>query len=948
MRNMGGLRKLMPSTHWTYLIACITIAGFFPLAAFFSKDEILYRAFVNGNTLIPGPLIWLTGIVAAGGTAFYMFRSYFMTFWFREPTAEMREHVHESPTSMTGVLWVLALASITIGAILGWPHHALLERWMEPVTAIARVQFHDKPFGIELGFSLFSILVAAVGTYTAYYFYKDAARAEERKQALPASFLHKLLYRKYYVDELYEATVLRGTIALSRGLAWFDLHVIDFLVDGTARLGVAASFLGGQIDKWIVDGAVNGLAEAIIAGGRQLRRIQTGRINNYATVIAIGAVALIVIAFLGQLGTDEDQAHADCSGADAGFGLGSAGPDRSSAQSRGSAAPGRAVLGHAAGRADDCAPQRRHGAARDPRPPDGAGLGRLADHDAHARADAASGRAAPGPRRVHARWQAPAIFWRAADRVQRQHADGRPAHARDRLYDQRFVARRLFVAALAHGVFPAARHSVSVHGSARQGAPDPVGGGGGGRGADGGGNLPLPALRSQLGGQERQQRPPVHRARGVGAIVQHRVLHGRRRGQRDDGDPDRARVSDRGRRELVGAARALHPGLLYDVSPARDRNDGRVLRARLLPVLRVLGGHAPADVLFDRHLGRAAQGVRGHQVLPVHAGRIGADAVGADRALLQQRAHLPGRWDAGQPHLRHPEDGLCQQLRERAPDPGHELRAAGLGGPLHRVRDQGADVPVPHLAPRRARGSADRDLGHPGRRAAQDGHLRDDAHQLPDPARGHHLGVRGGGGVRGHQHLVWRSVRNGAEGPQEAGRLLVGQPHGLLPARDGRLHRHRHVRRDAADVQPRHHHVDAVHAGGRDLRPRAHAWGRRVRRGGAGDAGVRGLLRVGLHGLAGAARPVGLHQRGAGVPGRLPGVQSDDDSGRHRRHHHRRLPSVGHPAHPAGPVQPALGKRAQGSRYGPARVGDAAAAGGDRARARLLPDAGARHHQDRH
>src|SRR5215831_1973897 len=174
MRNMGGLRKLMPATHWTYLIACITIAGFFPLAAFFSKDEILYRAFVNGNTLIPGPLIWLTGIVAAGGTAFYMFRSYFMTFWYREPTAEMKAQVHESPPSMTLVLWALALASIVIGAILGWPHHALLEEWLEPVMAITRVGFRETPLAVELGFSMFSILVAGAGAYTAFYFYKDA------------------------------------------------------------------------------------------------------------------------------------------------------------------------------------------------------------------------------------------------------------------------------------------------------------------------------------------------------------------------------------------------------------------------------------------------------------------------------------------------------------------------------------------------------------------------------------------------------------------------------------------------------------------------------------------------------------------------------------------------------------------------------------------------------
>jgi len=237
MRNMGGLRSLMPATHWTYLIACVTISGFFPLAAFFSKDEILFKAFFNNSTLNLGPLIWLVGIVAAGGTAFYMFRSYFMTFWYREPTAEMKAHVHESPRSMTLVLWALAIASIFIGALLGFPHYALLEHWLEPVFAVARVGFKETPLSVELGFSLFSIVVAGAGTYTAYYFYKDAARAEARKAAAAESFLHRMLWNKYWVDELYEATVLRGTLLLSRGLAWFDLHIIDFLVNGTAKLG---------------------------------------------------------------------------------------------------------------------------------------------------------------------------------------------------------------------------------------------------------------------------------------------------------------------------------------------------------------------------------------------------------------------------------------------------------------------------------------------------------------------------------------------------------------------------------------------------------------------------------------------------------------------------------------------------------------------------------------
>jgi NADH-quinone oxidoreductase subunit L len=300
MRNMGGLRKLMPSTHWTYLIACITISGLVPFAAFFSKDEILFKAFTNGNTIIPGALIWLLGTMAALGTAFYMFRSYYMTFWFREPTPEMREHVHESPRSMTWVLWILAAASIVIGVVLGFPHKQLLESWLEPVMAAAQVRFKEVG-SLEYVFMAFGgLVVPAAGWYVARYFYKDAARAEARKPAMVRSGWHRVLFNKYYVDEIYDATVIRGTIALTRALAWFDGHIIDFLVNGVAKLGVAAAWLSGQIDKWIVDGAVNGVALALMAGGRQLRRLQTGRINNYATVVAVGAVALIVIAFLGQ------------------------------------------------------------------------------------------------------------------------------------------------------------------------------------------------------------------------------------------------------------------------------------------------------------------------------------------------------------------------------------------------------------------------------------------------------------------------------------------------------------------------------------------------------------------------------------------------------------------------------------------------------------------------
>jgi NADH-quinone oxidoreductase subunit L len=300
MRNMGGLRRLMPSTHLTYLLACITISGLVGFSAFFSKDEILFKAFTNANTLIPGPVIWFFGTLAALGTSFYMFRSYYMTFWFREPTQEMKEHVHESPRSMTWVLWILAAGSVVIGVVLGFPHAQLLERWLEPVTASARVAFRDVG-AIEYVLMAFGgLVVPLTGWGIARHFYKDAARAEARKQVAAVSGWHRVLFNKYYVDEIYAATVVRGTMALSRALAWFDGHVVDFIVNFVGKLAVACAWVGGQIDKWIVDGAVNGVAEGIIASGRQLRRVQTGRINNYAAVVAIGAVALIVIAFLGQ------------------------------------------------------------------------------------------------------------------------------------------------------------------------------------------------------------------------------------------------------------------------------------------------------------------------------------------------------------------------------------------------------------------------------------------------------------------------------------------------------------------------------------------------------------------------------------------------------------------------------------------------------------------------
>src|SRR5262249_24489624 len=142
MRNMGGLAALMPATRLTYLIACMAIAGFPWAAGFFSKDEILWKAFANHSTVVPGALIWLVGILAATCTSFYMFRSYYLTFFFRPPSAEHQQHVHESPATITYVLWGLAALCLTVGPVLGLPkalfgRDPLLESWLEPVTNLS-------------------------------------------------------------------------------------------------------------------------------------------------------------------------------------------------------------------------------------------------------------------------------------------------------------------------------------------------------------------------------------------------------------------------------------------------------------------------------------------------------------------------------------------------------------------------------------------------------------------------------------------------------------------------------------------------------------------------------------------------------------------------------------------------------------------------------------------
>jgi NADH-quinone oxidoreductase subunit L len=320
MRKMGGLGKPMPITRWTYLIACWAIAGFPWASGFYSKDEILWKAFTQESMALPflgmaphlGQLIYLIGIVAATGTSFYMFRSYYMTF-----TGEYRGHghehghgdahgphggtPHESPLSITLVLVALATGAVLAAALgipYAWTGHApLLEHFLAPALP-AVVSFAEASHATEYVFQLIGVSAGVIGWVCARALYKDG------KSAVPARMLERwrgvwnVVYNKYYVDELYQATVIRGSVAFARLCGWVDKYFVDGLVNLAGAIARVCAELDGAIDRYIVDGVVNLVADVTLAAGRGLRRVQTGRIQTYLFGALAGAIAIVFLNFL--------------------------------------------------------------------------------------------------------------------------------------------------------------------------------------------------------------------------------------------------------------------------------------------------------------------------------------------------------------------------------------------------------------------------------------------------------------------------------------------------------------------------------------------------------------------------------------------------------------------------------------------------------------------------
>jgi NADH-quinone oxidoreductase subunit L len=267
--KMGGLKKHTPTTFWTFLMGGIAIAGIFPFSGFFSKDEILWKTFLHS------PALYVIALIAAGVTAFYMFRMIFMTFYGApRMDAAVMHHLHESPKIMTVPLMILAVLSI-VGGWIGIPHLNQFEHWLEPAlsrfvpegTAVPGAA-QEGSFTLELGLMALSVAVALAGIYLAHQMYLAKAGAADRV-ASRLSGLYNLLKRKYYVDEIYDALFVRPLFWLSENFFWkiFDVKLIDGAVNGSAKL-------------------FGGLASV-------LRRWQTGIVQNYAVTLVLGVIVIL-------------------------------------------------------------------------------------------------------------------------------------------------------------------------------------------------------------------------------------------------------------------------------------------------------------------------------------------------------------------------------------------------------------------------------------------------------------------------------------------------------------------------------------------------------------------------------------------------------------------------------------------------------------------------------
>lgn len=268
IRAMGGLKKYMPVTHITFLLACFAISGIPPFSGFFSKDEILAAAYEHNK------FFWAVGVITAGMTAFYMFRLYAMTFTghFRG-THDQEHHLHESPSAMTVPLIILAILSV-IGGFVGIPEafapdaHAL-KHFLSPIIASSHEATSPLSRGTEFMLMAVSVTIALVAILYAW------TRFSKKPEIAEPEGTGKFLANKWYIDELYDAIISKPLLAI-------------------------AGVFKNVVEKSGIDGVVNGVGRGVQYAGRQIRLMQSGQVGNYILLMVLSIVLMIILIFYGN------------------------------------------------------------------------------------------------------------------------------------------------------------------------------------------------------------------------------------------------------------------------------------------------------------------------------------------------------------------------------------------------------------------------------------------------------------------------------------------------------------------------------------------------------------------------------------------------------------------------------------------------------------------------
>ncbi len=302
LRAMGGLRRTMPVTFLACFAATLAIVGAPPFAGFMSKDEIIWDVWSRGHRAL-----WAVLWIGAGITAFYMFRQFYLTFFgeYRGP-ADRERHPHDAPPTMAFALVALALLSV-VGGFVQLPEFiapfAPFAHFLDPVFASAATRdplaagVHDR--AREAFFAALSLIIVGAGWLLADLAYRREILALDGGAAFANGLFYRLSLNKYYVDEIYAVLIVGPYLWAARAAAWIDSHLIDALVNLTARSAVLAAWLAGLFDRRVVDGRVNAASEATLGAGARLRRIQTGSINGYLYgMLAAIMLILLIRAFM--------------------------------------------------------------------------------------------------------------------------------------------------------------------------------------------------------------------------------------------------------------------------------------------------------------------------------------------------------------------------------------------------------------------------------------------------------------------------------------------------------------------------------------------------------------------------------------------------------------------------------------------------------------------------